>query len=108
MEQMGEPMGSAKRKEQPSHVHQAVVTGAIEQLRIYGKKGAEVTNNKKVEKLANQEEFDRIYDEKRIAKDIERLRETNEDIVPIDPENPRIPEGFEIEPVDDSAEASTH
>lgn len=105
---MGEPMGSAKRKEQPSHVHQAVVSEAIEQLRIYGKKGAEVTNNKKAEERANREEFDRIYEEKRIAKEVERLRETNEDIAPLDPENPRISEDFEIESADDSAETTTH
>ena len=72
-------------KEVPAHVRRAIVHDNLEQLRVSGKKGAEVTNEIK----ANKAEAEAHRREKSQKAEWERMQATNEHIAPIDPDDPR-------------------
>ncbi len=70
----------------PSHVDDAVKRGDIEQLRISGRKGAEVTNALKAQKKGAAD----YYRERDAEREAEIRRESErEHIAPIDPEKMR-------------------
>jgi len=71
----------------PERVQRAIETDNTEALSAAGRKGAEVTNNRKAEK---RDQLDATTDRLRElndAEDAEMRRQANEHIVPIDPED---------------------
>jgi hypothetical protein len=64
----------------PARVNAARVTGNTEKLRAFGRRGAEVTN----EKRAQARIEDEMLNVKRAEEAYERAREAHEDLAPLD------------------------
>lgn len=71
------------REQMLKKVRRAVATDNVEQLRIWGSRGGEATAKKKAERS----DMHAYFDEKAALAERELLENTNEHIVPIDPED---------------------
>lgn len=64
-------------------IERAKTSGDVEALRMWGKRGAEVTNEKKLQR----KEMGEYFDEKLAAEEQARREQANEHIVPTNPED---------------------
>ena len=70
----------------PKHVNHAILTDNLEQLRVSGEAGARESHRVQAERRDKKAAEEAYYNEKAAAEEQLRREQTNEHIVPIDPE----------------------